>query len=192
MEGTLHLRFLVAHGEEPDKIFSSLNEIMKTKYADFTIVRSPIQDENSIPAGWLKGSITELIHLEFLQREIQQRLPSDSTLEWKLENREVLHELPKPSLMGGFKKKTDLACTATYVITKEEHLRELTELMCSVVYPRGMTTTDAPGHMALQFVPDVTLPMNSASKTMKAVHFKWLLNTYLSLDQTNTEQKQQT
>jgi hypothetical protein len=74
--------------------------------------------------------------------------------------------------MGGFKKKTDLFCTATYVITKAEHSRELTELMCSVVYPRGMTTTDAPGQMAFQFVPDVTLPMNSASKTMKAVHFQ--------------------
>jgi hypothetical protein len=171
-EEMLHMRFLIAHAEEAEDLIASIGPYMEqARFTDITIRRSPIQDEHTIPAGWLMGSITKSINLEYLTSQIQAKLPPDCKLEWLLENRELrhTHESGEPQI-GLKKKKSALSITATYIMTKESHSRELTELLLNEIYPVTMSSREAPGHMALRFVPDVTLPMNAANQTMQKVH----------------------
>jgi hypothetical protein len=170
-EDTLHMRFLIAHSEDGQQLIESIGPILaQAKFGEISIQRAPIQDEHTVPAGWLMGSITQTINLQYLASQIRMKLPLDCTLEWQLENRVLRHTHDPAGSQTGKRKKSALTITATYVMTKEAHSRALTDLLCSQVYPSTMSSRDAPGQMALRFVPDVTLPMNAANQAMQKVH----------------------
>jgi hypothetical protein len=172
-EDTLHMRFLLAHSEDGNKLINSIGPYLEqAKFGEISIGRAAIQDEYTVPAGWLMGSITKSINLPHLTEQIRSKLPADCQLEWQLENRELRHTHVSTEHQPGKKRKSALSITATYIMTKESHSRTLTDLLCSQVYPATMTSQDAPGYMALRFVPDVTLPMNAASHAMQMVHTK--------------------
>jgi hypothetical protein len=172
-EDTLHMRFLLAHSEDGEKLIKSIGSYLEqARFSEVSIRRAAIQDEYTVPAGWLMGSITKSINLQYLTEQIRTKLPAECKLEWQLENRELRHKHSSADYQSGKKRKSPLSISATYIMTKESHSRALTDLLCSQVYPASMTPHEAPGQMALRFVPDVTLPMNAASQAMQMVHTK--------------------